>query len=72
MAKLSKKMAVAIKKVDSEKLYDLQEAMKLVKVNLTKFDSSVDLHITWCRSRKADQAIQYRKPPSRNGKDQKY
>ena len=59
MAKLSKKMAVAIKKVDSEKLYDLQEAMKLVKeVNLTKFDSSVDLHIRLgVDPRKADQAI---------------
>ena len=46
MAKLSKKMAIAVKKVDSNKLYDLTEAMKLVKeVNVTKFDSSVDLHI---------------------------
>jgi large subunit ribosomal protein L1 len=56
MAKLSKKMAIAVKKVDSNKLYDLTEAMKLVKeVNLTKFDSSVDLH----------------KPPSRNRKNKK-
>ncbi len=59
MAKLSKKMAIAQKKVDSSKLYDLQEAMKLVKeVNLTKFDSSVDLHIRLgVDPRKADQAI---------------
>ncbi len=59
MAKLSKKMAIASKKVDSEKLYDLNEAMKLVKeVNLTKFDSSVDLHIRLgVDPRKADQAI---------------
>lgn len=59
MAKLSKKMAIASKKVDSEKLYDLTEAMKLVKeVNLTKFDSSVDLHIRLgVDPRKADQAI---------------
>jgi large subunit ribosomal protein L1 len=59
MAKLSKKMAIAVKKVDSEKLYDLQEAMKLVKeVNVTKFDSSVDLHIRLgVDPRKADQAI---------------
>ena len=36
MAKLSKKMAIAVKKVDSNKLYDLTEAMKLVKeVNVT-------------------------------------
>ena len=59
MAKLSKKMAIATKKVDSNKLYDLQEAMKLVKeVNLTKFDASVDLHIRLgVDPRKADQAI---------------
>ncbi|HUR31743.1 MAG TPA: 50S ribosomal protein L1 [Saprospiraceae bacterium] len=59
MAKLSKKMAIATKKVDSNKLYDLTEAMKLVKeVNLTKFDSSVDLHIRLgVDPRKADQAI---------------
>lgn len=59
MAKLSKKMAIAVKKVDSNKLYDLNEAMKLVKeVNLTKFDSSVDLHIRLgVDPRKADQAI---------------
>lgn len=59
MAKLSKKMAIAVKKVDSNKLYDLTEAMKLVKeVNLTKFDSSVDLHIRLgVDPRKADQAI---------------
>jgi large subunit ribosomal protein L1 len=52
-------MAVAQKKVDSSKLYDLNEAMKLVKeVNLTKFDSSVDLHIRLgVDPRKADQAI---------------
>ena len=59
MAKLSKKMAIASKKVDSKKLYDLNEAMKLVKeVNLTKFDSSVDIHIRLgVDPRKADQAI---------------
>jgi large subunit ribosomal protein L1 len=59
MAKLSKKMAVATKKVDSAKLYDLVEAMKLVKeVNVTKFDASVDLHIRLgVDPRKADQAI---------------
>ena len=59
MTKLSKKMAIAVKKVDSNKLYDLTEAMKLVKeVNLTKFDSSVDLHIRLgVDPRKADQAI---------------
>jgi len=59
MAKLSKKMAVATQKVDSSKLYDLQEAMKLVKeVNVAKFDASVDLHIRLgVDPRKADQAI---------------
>jgi large subunit ribosomal protein L1 len=59
MAKLTKKMAIAYKKVDSDKLYDLGEAMKLVKeVNVTKFDASIDLHIRLgVDPRKADQAI---------------
>lgn len=59
MAKLTKKMAAAAKKVDADKLYDLAEAMRLVKeVNLTKFDSSVDIHIRLgVDPRKADQAI---------------
>ncbi len=59
MAKLSKKMAIAAQKVDSNKLYDLQEAMKLVKeVNVTKFDASVDIHVRLgVDPRKADQAI---------------
>ncbi|RLD20586.1 MAG: 50S ribosomal protein L1 [Bacteroidetes bacterium] len=46
MAKLSKKMTAARAKIDSEKLYTLQEAMGLVKeTNVTKFDSSVDIHV---------------------------
>ncbi len=59
MAKLSKKKRAALEKVDSEKLYSLQDAMSLVKeVNLTKFDSSIDLHIRLgVDPRKADQAI---------------
>jgi large subunit ribosomal protein L1 len=59
MAKVSKKRAAANAKVDSSKLYELPEAMSLVKeVNLTKFDASVDLHIRLgVNPRKADQAI---------------
>lgn len=59
MGKVSKKRAAANAKVDSNKLYDLQEAMALVKeVNLTKFDASIDLHIRLgVDPRKADQAI---------------
>lgn len=59
MAKISKKRAAAEAKIDSEKLYSLQEAMKLVKeVNMTKFDASVDLHIRLgIDPRKADQAL---------------
>src|SRR5690606_37931635 len=59
MAKLSKKMASATKKVDGAKLYDLLEAMRLVKeVNMTKFDASVDIHVRLgVDPRKADQAI---------------
>ena len=46
MAKLSKKMTAARAKIDSEKLYPMQEAMGLVKeTNVTKFDASVDIHV---------------------------
>ncbi len=57
--KLTKKRKVAEAKVDPNKLYDLTEAMALVKeVNTTKFDASVDLHIKLgVDPKKADQAI---------------
>ena len=59
MAKISKKRAAANAKVDVTKLYDLPEAMELVKdVNLTKFDASVDVHVRLgIDPRKADQAL---------------
>ncbi len=59
MGKISKKRASANAKIDKDKLYSIQEAVALVKeVNLTKFDSSVDLHIRLgVDPRKADQAI---------------
>lgn len=59
MAKVGKKRAAAQAKVDSEKLYSLDEAMALVKeVNTTKFDASIDLHINLgVDPRKADQGI---------------
>jgi len=59
MAKISKKRKAANAKVDSEKLYTLNEAMALVKqVNVTKFDASVDVHVRLgVDPRKADQAL---------------
>ena len=59
MAKVSKRRAAANAKVDSERLYPLNEAMGLVKeTNTTKFDSSVDIHIRLgIDPRKADQAL---------------
>ncbi len=59
MAKISKKRAAAEAKVDSAKLYELDEAMGLIKeVNLTKFDASVDVHVRLgIDPRKADQAL---------------
>jgi large subunit ribosomal protein L1 len=59
MAKISKKRAAANTKVDATKLYDLPEAMELVKdINLTKFDASVDVHVRLgIDPRKADQAL---------------
>lgn len=59
MGKVSKKRKKANEKVDSEKFYNLKEAMALVKeVNTTKFDASVDVHIRLgIDPRKADQAL---------------
>lgn len=59
MAKISKKRAAANAKVDSTKLYELSDAMALVKeVNTTKFDASVDVHVRLgIDPRKADQAL---------------
>ncbi len=57
--KVSKKRKAVNTKVDRTKLYNLDEAMTLVKeVNTTKFDASVDLHVRLgVDPRKADQAI---------------
>lgn len=57
--KLSKKRALAVKKVDNSKNYPLSEACSLLKeVDCTKFDSSVDVHLRLgVDPRKPDQAI---------------
>ena len=59
MSRITKKRQEVNKLVDSSKLYSIDEASTLVKkVNLTKFDASVDLHIRLgIDPRKADQAI---------------
>jgi len=59
MGRISKKRKVANEKVDSTKLYSIQDAMALVKqVNTTKFDASVDVHVRLgVDPRKADQAL---------------
>ena len=59
MAKVSKKRAAALAKLDINKQHTLLEAMTLIKeVNTTKFDASVDLHIRLgVDPRKADQAL---------------
>jgi large subunit ribosomal protein L1 len=59
MSKVPKKRAAVNGKVESLKLYDLIEAMKLVKeVNTTKFDASVDVHVRLgVDPRKPDQAL---------------
>ena len=59
MPKVTKKRKEADKKVDANRLYVLDEAMKLVKeVNTAKFDASVDVHVRLgVDPRKADQAL---------------
>ncbi|MHA4808539.1 50S ribosomal protein L1 [Flavitalea flava] len=56
---ITKKRKVASAKVDKNKVYTLKEATSLVKdVNITKFDSSVDLHVRLgVDPKKADQSI---------------
>ncbi|TVQ50404.1 MAG: 50S ribosomal protein L1 [Saprospirales bacterium] len=59
MAKISKKRKAVNALVDSSKLHNLNEAVELVKkVNTTKFNASVDVHVNLgVDPRKADQAI---------------
>ena len=59
MGKISKKRAKANEKIDSQKLYSIDDAMALVKqINTTKFDASVDVHVRLgIDPRKADQAL---------------
>jgi large subunit ribosomal protein L1 len=59
MSRITKKRQEVNKLIDSSKLYSIDEASTLVKkVNLTKFDASVDLHIRLgIDPRKADQAL---------------
>ncbi len=59
MAKKSKKYLAAEAKVEAEKQYELLDAMRLIKeINLTKFDSSVDIHVRLgVDPRKPDQAL---------------
>jgi large subunit ribosomal protein L1 len=59
MAKITKKRKAANAKVDGKKFYTLPEASALVKnINITKFDSSVDLHVRLgVDPKKADQQV---------------
>jgi large subunit ribosomal protein L1 len=59
MAKVPKRRAEVNKKLDSAKLYTLDEALALAKdVNTAKFDASVDIHIRLgVDPRKADQNL---------------
>lgn len=59
MAKVSKKRKEANRLVDRTKFYSIEEASELIKkVNLTKFDSSVDIHVRLgIDPKKADQAL---------------
>ncbi|HOO32322.1 MAG TPA: 50S ribosomal protein L1 [Thermotogota bacterium] len=59
MAKQSKRFIEAKKKVDTTKMYKLEEVVKLVKETATaKFDETIELHLcTSIDPRKADQQI---------------
>ena len=59
MSKAGKKYLDALKGYDKSKLYDVDEAMKLVKQNAkAKFDETVEVHIrTGCDGRHAEQQV---------------
>ena len=59
MTKLTKNMKSALAKVDSSKLYSLDEAAKLVKeITTTKFDAQVDIDVRLgVDPRKANQMV---------------
>ena len=59
MARLTKNQKAAQEKVDSEKLYSLEEACALIKeITYTKFDASVDVDVRLgVDPRKADQMV---------------
>lgn len=59
MPKNGKKYREALAKIDREKLYSLDEALKLVKeTSFTKFDASVEIHVKLNLDvKKADQQI---------------
>lgn len=59
MAKAGKKYVDALKGYDKSKLYDVDEAMKIVKQNAkAKFDETVEVHIrTGCDGRHAEQQV---------------
>ncbi len=59
MSKRGKKYLDALKGYDKSKLYDVDEAMKIVKQNArAKFDETVEVHIrTGCDGRHAEQQI---------------
>ncbi len=74
MPKISKKRKAVLSKIDSDKLYTVEEAMTLVKeVNTAKFNASVDLHIRLgVDPKKADQAIRGTVSlPNGTGKDKR-
>ncbi len=59
MVKISKNQKAVIDKIEKEKKYDIQEAVKLVKeITFTKFDASVDIDVSLgIDPRKANQMV---------------
>jgi len=59
MTKLTKNKKLALEKIDSEKLYTINEAAEVVKaITTTKFDASVDIDVRLgVDPRKANQMV---------------
>ena len=46
MSRLTKNKKIILEKYDSQKLYSLEEASKIIKdISFTKFDASIDLDV---------------------------
>ena len=58
MTRITKNRKLSLEKYDTEKIYSISEASKIVEISTTKFDASVDLDVRLgVDPKKADQMV---------------